>query len=686
MIELETEFRLTHEVIMSPNVADRFSDLDLKRIGQHVKEGYTIDKDSRAVWEKRLESAFNLALQLQEAKTFPWQGCSNVKFPLVTIAAVQWHSRAYPTLIQGAEIVKCRVNGPDPKGEIRRAADRIGRYMSYQLLEESPTWEEEADRALLQVPIVGCAFKKTYYSGSLGRNVSDLVPAKQFVVNYWAKSIETAQRKTHVYPMYRNDIYERCMSGVFLDVREEQWYNGNPKMDMSTGQAKADRRTGLAQPSKADFTTPFQMLEQHVRMDLDQDGYAEPYIITVEESSGEVCRIVCNFDPDSIEWADEKETQIVRIAEDQYFTKIPFVPSPDGGFYDIGFGVLLGPLNDAVDSIINQLIDAGTMATTAGGFLGRGVKIRGGEYSFRPFGWQRVDTTGEDLHKGIFPFPVREPSPTLFQLLSLLIDYTNRISGSTDIMVGENPGQNTPAQTSQLMAEQGSKINNAIFKRVWRAFKDEFQKLYMLNRKFTPVTGTQYGEEGGWISRQDFQLPEESIRPAADPNLVSDGSRVNQAMMIKQQSMTTAGYNRDEVERNLLRALKVEVQDKLFPGSDKIAPMPNPKIELEKMKLQARNLSDQSKLKGKVMEIMSKRELNLAQIDKLKAEAAATLSEVGMANAAHELKLFEAQIGAAEKIDNSYREYLQLALQGNENGDGTGASGRMAAQPGDASI
>ena len=221
---------------------------------------------------------------------------------------MQWHSRAYPTLIQGPEIVKCRVNGPDPKGEIRRAADRIGRYMSYQLLEESPTWEEEADRALLQVPIVGCAFKKTYYSGAQGRNVSDLVPAKQFVVNYWAKSIETAQRKTHVYPMYRNDIYERCMSGVFLDVRDEQWYTGSPKMDFSAGQAKSDRRTGLAQPSKSDFTTPFQMLEQHVRMDLDQDGYAEPYIITVEENSGAVCRIVCNFDEDSVQWANDKKT------------------------------------------------------------------------------------------------------------------------------------------------------------------------------------------------------------------------------------------------------------------------------------------------------------------------------------------------------------------------------------------
>lgn len=678
MINLETNIKLNKKTIESPNIAGQFSQEDLDKIGIHVKEGYDLDKDSRMVWERRMESAFNLALQIQEGKTFPWQGCSNVKFPLVTIAAVQWHSRAYPTLIQGPEIIHCRTNGQDKDGNLRKSADRVADYMSYQLLEESPTWEEETDRALLQVPIIGCAFKKTHYSPAEGRNCSNLVPAKQFVINYYAKSIETAQRKTEIIPMYRNEIYERSLSGVFLDVRNDPWYTGLPAQRQNPGQAKADKRTGQNQPSKPDFTTPLQMLEQHVRIDLDDDGYAEPYIITIEQESRRVCRIVCNFDYDSITWMDKEDGQILRIKEDQYYTKIPFIPSPDGGFYDIGFGMLLGPINDSVNSIINQLIDAGTLSTTAGGFLGRGVKIRGGEYSFRPFGWQRVDSTGDDLAKGIFPFPVREPSSTMFQLLSLLIDYTNRISGSTDIMVGENPGQNTPAQTSQLMAEQGAKINNAIFKRVWRAFKEEFQKLYNLNRKFTPTTGMSYGEKSGWIQRSDFQLPEEAIRPAADPNLTSDGQRVQQASAVLQRSMGVPGYNRDLVERNYLRALKVEDIDQIFPGAEKTGPLPNPKVELEKMKLQVKQMGDDSKMKTKLADIISKRELNLAQIDKLKAEAAVLISSVGEAQAAHELAVFEAQIGAAERVDKSYQEYSKILLGARQDGMQQGAGGGMA--------
>lgn len=675
MIEIETKLTLDKDTINSPNLAPKFTADELKAIGRLVKEGYDLDEASREKWKKRLEAAFNLAMQLQEAKTFPWQGCSNVKFPLVTIAAIQWHSRAYPVLIQGPDVVKCTVNGPDPQGELRKRADRVSAYMSYQLLEESPSWEEEADRALLQVPIVGCAFKKTYYSGIEGRNVSDLVPAKNFCINYWAKSVETAQRKTHVVPMYRNDIYERVIANTFLDCREEQWFTGNPIPRPTMGQQKADARTGQNEPSKPDLTTPFEMLEQHVRLDLDGDGYAEPYIITVEANSAYVCRIVCNFDEEMIEYRDDV---ILRIKEDQYFTKIPFIPSPDGGIYDIGFGTFLGPLNQAVDSIINQLVDAGTLSTTAGGFLGRGVKIRGGEMSFRPFGWQRVDSTGEDLSKGIFPLPVREPSNVMFQLLGLLIDYTNRISGSTDIMVGENPGQNTPAQTSQLMAEQGAKINTAIFKRVWRALKSEYQKLYILNRRHTPVTVLHYGEESGWIRRDDFMGPIEAIRPAADPHLTSESQRVQQASMLKQAAATTPGYNRDAVERNWLRAMRVEDRDAIYPGIDKAPPLPNPKVELEKMKLEVKKQDIESKTKVKLLDILSKQEKTQAEIELLKAETAAMIASVGEAEAAHELKQFEAKIGVLERLDNSYREYIKLAMEGMQNASESGAGGGVA--------
>ena len=76
----------------------------------------------------------------------------------------------------------------------------------------------------------------------------------------------------------------------------------------------------------------------------------------------------------------------------------------------MGWGLLLGPTNKSIDTLINQLIDAGTLSNTAGGFLGRGAKLRKGDNSFRPFEWKPVDSVGDDLRKNVFPLPVREPS------------------------------------------------------------------------------------------------------------------------------------------------------------------------------------------------------------------------------------------------------------------------------------
>jgi len=546
MMEFQNKLKIDKKTIESPDLTGRFNEDELKALGNHVWEGYNRDKQSRMKWEKRTQAAMDLAMQIQKEKNFPWPGCSNVAFPLITIATMQFHSRAYPTILNGPEIVKYRVNGADPEGKEKARALRVGSHMSYQLLEEDQSWEEQHDRLLINIPIVGCAFKKTYHSGMKGHNVSDLVLAQDFVLDYYAKSVEDCARKTHMIPMYRNEVHEKIMTGVFRDVREETWYTTDAVPVTDTNTARWNQRHGEEAP-QSDDSTPYTMLEQHLLLDLDQDGYKEPYICTIEANSKCVVRLVSRIDTmDDV--TKNMHGEIISIKSAEYFTKYGFIPSPDGGIYDIGFGVLLGPLNESVNSIMNQLIDAGTMSNSAGGFLGRGAKIRGGTYTFAPLEWKRVDSTGDDLKKSIFPLPVREPSQVLFQLLGLLINYTQRISGSTDTLAGENPGQNTPATTTNAMIEQGLKIYNAIYKRVWRSMKEEFKKLYMLNRVFLPMT-TSFGEAESKVLREDYLGDPNRISPVADPSITSESQRLQQAMAIKQAAATTPGYNPMEVEK-----------------------------------------------------------------------------------------------------------------------------------------
>ncbi|CAB4240636.1 hypothetical protein UFOVP38_35 [uncultured Caudovirales phage] len=637
------------DLMYEANIAPLLCKEDLEAIGHQVVKDFDTDLLSRSAWEKRTEASLKLALQVAETKNFPWPNASNVKFPLITIAALQYHARSYPVLIDSDRPVKCRVIGDDKEGMRAARASRVENHMSYQLLEEDEDWESEMDKVLITQPIIGCAFKKSYFDPIRKHNISENVLAKDLVVNYWTKSLETAPRVTHVLQMSRNEIYERVARGLWNEISEAH-QQGSSGWTMGGGlQTAQDKAQGTTPPEHNDSSTPVEILEQHCSIDFDDDGYAEPYIVYVRRDNKQVARIVARYTEKDVEYGPKQN--ILSIKAEQYFTKYPFVPSPDGGFYDLGFGILLGPLNESINTIVNQLVDAGTMSNTAGGFLSRGIKLRGGESSFRPMEWKHVDTTGDDLRKGIVPLPVREPSQVLFTLLNLLINYGERIGGSVDILSGQNPGQNTPAETTRTMAEQGMKIFNGIFKRTHRSLKQEFRKLYRLNQIFITET-TPYVSDAkneGIVMASDYEGPVTDVMPTADPSVTSDAQRVNQAAAIAQRVAATAGlYNRYEAEHTFLKAMKVTNIDKLLPdpkGPNAIPQPPNIKLQIEEMRMKSKQAESELAMKMALLKLMSDAELNQAKIKKLEAEA--EVLKIGVLHEGEKLRLQEinTQIG-----------------------------------------
>jgi chaperonin GroES len=666
------------DLAYATNIATLLGEEDLKTIGMHVVKDFDADLMSRSSWEKRTEASLKLALQVADNKNFPWPNASNVKFPLITIAALQYHARSYPVLIDSNLPVKCRVVGDDKDGLRAMRSTRVEQHMSYQILEEDEDWESEMDKVLITQPIVGCAFKKTYFDPILKHNVSENVLAKDLVVNYWAKSLETANRVTHVLQMSKNEIYERVARGLWLDVSE-----GRPQQSSSVAmgnglQIAQDKAQGISPPESNDSSTPVEILEQHCHIDFDDDGYAEPYIVYVRRDNKKVARIVARYTKQDIEF--NKDDVVLSIKADQYFTKFPFIPSPDGGFYDLGFGVLLGPLNESINTILNQLVDAGTMANTAGGFLSRGIKLRGGNYTFNPMEWKHVDTTGDDLRKGIVPLPVREPSQVLFTLLNLLINYGERIGGAVDILTGQNPGQNTPAETTRTMAEQGMKIFNGIFKRTHRSLKQEFRKLYRLNQIFVTDT-TEYvsnAQSKGIILSSDYEGPVTDVMPTADPSITSDSQRMQQAMGLAAREAAMPGlYNKYEVEQLILKAMKISNIEKILPdpkGPNAIPPMPNPKLQIAEMNMKSKQAESELAMKMGLLKLMSEAELNQAKIKKLEAEAEAI--KIGIATEGEKMRIQEINTsialqrerreGILSSIDTMHKVYSSMMMAGNK--------------------
>src|SRR4029077_1115749 len=101
--------------ISSRNIAidENFDQTTLNEIGMKVKREYDIDYLSCDDWREAYFEYLDFALQVAEEKTYPWPQASNIIFPLITTASIQFAARAYPAIISGPYVVKGIVVGTD---------------------------------------------------------------------------------------------------------------------------------------------------------------------------------------------------------------------------------------------------------------------------------------------------------------------------------------------------------------------------------------------------------------------------------------------------------------------------------------------------------------------------------------------------------------------------------------------
>ena len=523
---------LDEELFGLPNWATELDEDRLQDLGRYVIDACDIDEASREDWLTQNQSWINLAQQVLEEKNYPWPKASAVKFPLLTTAALQFHARAHQELLKDERIVLAKVIGKDTGGEKAKRARRVEDAMSLQFMFHMEDWQDDMDRLLYVLPLVGTLFKKVYWSDLLDRPTSELVLPSEMVVGYYADNWDRA-RKTHILYKSHNEVVEEQRLFNYLEV------------DLTPQGTKPEHEVGMMDEPQADITlepdTPHELLECHCWYDLDDDGYEEPYIITVDRASQQVLRLVPRFRPSDVK--ARLDGVVMRIDALEYIVPYKFFPSVDSNTYGTGFGQLLGPLNSAVNSVINQLIDAGTLANQQTGFLGRGVRVsKGGTVRFRPGEWKELSATGDDLRKGVFPLPAKSPDPVLFQLLGYLVEAGRQVSSVAEVMEGKNPGQNQPYSTTATVLDQGMQVFLGIYKRVYRSLAKEYRCVYNLNHMF--LSDDAYNELGDFEEpaevKTDFQPNGLDILPEADPNMANSirkQTRVQSLMQAMQNGM-----------------------------------------------------------------------------------------------------------------------------------------------------
>lgn len=633
--EAESQGTDLRSLIEAVNLAEKIKEDKLEKIGEECFQGYQIDFDSSDRWRAMVDEWMALATQAVEEKNYPWPNASNVKFPLVSIAAMQFSARAYPTLVPSdGKVVKPVVIGADPTGQKAKRAERVAKYMSWQLLHEMDNWEEDMDRLLIMDATMGCVFKKTFYDPYLETMCSRLTDARQVVINYDAESIEKAERiSEHVY-LYEREVDERKLMGIYLDV------------DLGTPTAASfDNRESSAD----DDTIPYFLIEQHTWLDLDDDGVKEPYVVTFHKDTKKVLRISARFTEDSAVYRNGK---LVRIKPLEYYTKYGFIPNPESRIYDLGFGHLLGPINESVNTIINQLVDAGTISNLQSGFIGKGLRMKMGDQPFRPGEWKAVNATGDDLKKQIVPLPTKDPSTTLFQLLGTLITSGKELASVAEIFVGKMPGQNTPATTTMATIEQGMKVFTAIYKRIYRSLYKEFKKLYRLNGTFLdPKTVVAVLDEP--VDPMDFSSEGYDICPGADPTAVSSTERLLKAQGLL-ELLPLGTIDPIKVTMRVLEAQDQPNWEELIPGlketgAPQIPPKQDPKMMEMQMKMEAEQrkaqLNQQETEFKMAMEARSEqfKMMMAAQEGEMKLRHQAMKNQLDAEAAEHKQKIFMAQ-------------------------------------------
>jgi len=608
--------QLLQQYLTMPNVAqlgdealkansaddDGANGLTLAAIGSLVVSEYRYDLESRAEWEERNEQGLKLARQVKDGRSYAGEPIADVKYPTIASAAIQYASRAYPAIVKDGEVVKYKPIGADPDGAKAARGARVAQYLNWEILEDMEDWEDDMDKLLFLQPIVGVYYKKTYRDPSTGKTCTELVSPEDLVLYYRTASFDKCPRKTQVLSMTHNEYLENVRAGAFLDVE-------------------------LDKPDQAADGGLHTFLEQHRTLDLDGDGYEEPYIVTVDEDTEKVLRIACRFEARGVQV--NGSGQISRIQSVEYFTEYPFMPSFDGGVYGMGFGILLGPLNESINTLFNQILDAGTRSNFQGGFIAKGTRIlRGGEsgtLQFRRGEWKYTQAPGDDLRKAIVPLVATEPSAVLFQLLGFLVTASEKLAAQSDLLAGVQDQHNVPATSTMALMEQGLKVISGIYKRVYRSLRKEFKKVHrydalsLKDEDYLSVIDDQQGRVA------DFAMADHDIIPMSTAAEMTE----SQQYMKAQAMLALRGQGLDDMEINkyYMESIGIPNIQRFLP---KQAPQPPlqfvvamRELDIREKELGVRELEARSKDAETAAKIREMRERAI----KLRADALASIAK-----------------------------------------------------------
>ena len=620
----------------------------LRLLGQQVIETAQRDHDSMCEWPDMVEQGQDIARQDTTAKSEPWEGASNYKDPVILEAAITFGDRATTELLRGRNLFKVDIVGKDATGAKKAASERVAEFMNWQINHQMEDWRGVHRRLLYQLPAIGTVFKRTFFDPIDNINKSELIHYPNFAVNQATVSLKESPFTIYM-DIDKNGTFVRQASGMWSE-----------DVEIYSEGANGDEGSNAEEDVDFAYDNDERFLQQDCFYDLDEDGYQEPYTVTVHGRSGKVVRIVARFDETSITvktkevaasfgvdaqpsvittlefGGNEIDGELIKIEPSTDITKYGFIHDPEGTYLDIGYYHLLSSITKSINSGANQLSDAGTLANLQGGYAAKGFRKRMGNMRVKPGSWVDTDIRAQDLQTGLLPHQFKEPSPTLLALVDQQKQRAKELTSNLDLKGLIAP--NAPATTTLGLMQEAMVPMSAILQGIISAESAEFKKLFVLNSKFTdPDKYQKILDDSEADFEVDFDLENMDIQPTANADLSSKMQRIQQAesMMFKLQIIQMGGGDSRPIVENWFEAIGADnMIDKVWPSAEDMSKDQESRIQQQQAEAEKQNQLQaieidlaERKQNNEDRETQAKLRKTAAELDKLEAETIKVLEE-----------------------------------------------------------
>jgi chaperonin GroES len=545
------------------NLVNKYTEEELKEIGEEVICAFEADLESRKEWEEVLETGFNnLGLKPAVVNT-PFRGACGAFHPLIIENAVKFQSKASNEILPAKGPVRTQSLGKyEEQKEL--VATKIAKHMNWQTTTQMTEYYPDSEKNLLFVPLIGSSFKKVYYNETLKRNCSELVTADQFVVPYGAPDIERAHRYTQVIYKSEDDYNRDCASGLYKKYEDL----GSPgQVELTDLRKKMNEIIGIL-PASNEYDYAYTFLEQHVtrymKTDRDKFKIAKPYIITVDKAKGKVVGIRRN-------WRQGDDT----YTKEEYFVHYPFIPA--FGFYGFGLIHLLGNYQLTLTAILRSLVDAGQLSNLKGGFKSKNMRMEKEKSRPMEMGeWIDVETGGMSIKDSLMAMDYGEPSAVLMSLLEYMESRGQKFADSTEQVVADSASYG-PVGTTLALLDASTKFFSAFHKRLHFSQKKELKLLAKLNRDhLDEMFELNLPGETYEITQEDYANVLIDVLPVSDPNIPSKAYLLsitqNKIQMLQQVPQLANQVNQKELLRRAFIAMDEEDVDRLILPEEQAQP------------------------------------------------------------------------------------------------------------------